>query len=276
MMQDSLSDDIGQNFGLTDHYRRIVSLVPSLTETLFDLGAGERVIARTDYCIHPADQLVTIPSVGGPKSPDLTAILALQPDLILMDRDENRQADAQALMSAGAQVFVTYPQTVQATLDLLWDLAALLHLTTRAGPSIQTIARAYDRTRDVTASWPTVRVFCPIWRDPWMTFSAETYPNDLLCACGAKNILAKHSQRYAQITLDEVAERHPQLILLPNEPFAFSTADAADIHTHAGLSKIPIRHIDGTLLFWPGTRLAQALDQIPPLLADFRPAPAID
>jgi ABC-type Fe3+-hydroxamate transport system substrate-binding protein len=274
MMQDSLTDAIGQSFNRSNRYKRIVSLVPSLTETLFDLGAGQRVVARTDYCIHPADPLVTVPSVGGPKSPDLTAILALQPDLILMDRDENRQADAQALMSAGARVFVTFPQTVQATLDLLWDLAALLHLTAQAGPRIQAIARAYDRTRDITASAPVVRVFCPVWRDPWVTFGAETYPNDLLGVCGAQNIFG-HVQRYPQVTLNEAAKHRPHLILLPNEPFDFSPADAADIHAHAGLSETPIRHIDGTLLFWPGTRLAQALTQLYPLLAGFRP-PAAD
>jgi ABC-type Fe3+-hydroxamate transport system substrate-binding protein len=209
--------------------------------------------------------------VGGPKNPDIEAILYLQPDLILMDRDENRQTDAHALTAAGARVFVTAPYTVQATLDLLWDLAALLHLTAQAGPRIQTIARAYDWTRDVTASEPSVRVFCPIWRDPWMTFNGETYPSDLLRVCGAQNVFADHPKRYAQIPLDEAAARRPQLILLPDEPFAFSPPDAADLGAHADLSEIPIRHIEGTLLFWPGTRLAHALTQLPPLLADFRP-----
>jgi ABC-type Fe3+-hydroxamate transport system substrate-binding protein len=241
--------------------------VPSLTETLFDLTAGERVVGRTDYCIHPAAQVAAIPSVGGTKNPDIEAILSLKPDLILMDRDENRRLDAEALMAAGVRVFATAPHSVQEALDLLWDLATLLDVTTQAGPRIQAIERAYDWTRSAADSLTPVRVFCPIWRDPWMTFNADTYAHDLLCICGAENVFANHDTRYPHVTLDEAAERTPDLILLPSEPFAFSTADAADLTARPALAETPVHLVDGSLLFWPGTRLVRALAQLPPLLA---------
>jgi ABC-type Fe3+-hydroxamate transport system substrate-binding protein len=262
-----ITDILGQTFEPGGRFERIVSLVPSLTESLFDLGAGGRVVGRTDYCIHPPDQTANIPPIGGTKNPDLGAILALRPDLVLMDQDENRRADADALLSAGARVFATAPHSVQEALNLLWNLAVLLDITAQAGPCIQTIERAYDWAWGAIESAPPVRVFCPIWRDPWMTFNADTYAHDLLRICGAENVFAGHKKRYPHITLDEVAQRTPDLILLSSEPFAFSMNDVSAVTGHPALAKKPVRQVDGSLLFWPGTRLARALAQLPPLLA---------
>jgi ABC-type Fe3+-hydroxamate transport system substrate-binding protein len=261
-----ITDILGQTFAAGGRFERIVSLVPSLTESLFDLGAGERVVGRTDYCVHPPDQTASIPSVGGTKSPDLEAILALQPDLVLMDQDENRSADVDALLAAGVRVFATAPRSVQEVLNLLWDVAVLLDVTAQAGPRIQTIERAYDWARGATESAPLVRVFCPIWREPWMTFNANTYSHDLLHVCGAENVFAGHKQRYPRVTFDEVAQRTPGLILLPSEPFDFGPADVAVVTAHSALAETPVRLVDGSLLFWPGTRLARALAQLPSLL----------
>lgn len=262
----TVTDALGQAFELGESYERIVSLVPSLTESLFDLGAGARVVGRTDYCVHPADRVAAIPSLGGTKTPDIQALLALKPDLVLMDQDENRRPDAESLIAAGVRVFATAPRGVQETLDLLWDLATLLGITAEAGPRIQTIERAYDWAQGAAESLTLLRVFCPVWRDPWMTFNADTYPHDLLRVCGAENIFADRDAPYPRITLDEVAERAPDLILLPSEPFAFGPTDVAAVTAHPALTGTPARPVDGSLLFWPGTRLARALAQLPELL----------
>jgi ABC-type Fe3+-hydroxamate transport system substrate-binding protein len=266
MIGTTITDALGQTFEPGGSYERIVSLVPSLTESLFDLGAGERVVGRTDYCVHPADRVAAIPSVGGPRTPDIEAVLSLKPDLVLMDQDENRRPDAEAILSAGMRVFVSAPRGVQDALNLLWNLATVLDITAEAGPRIQTIERACDWARAAAESLTPVCVFCPIWRDPWMTFNADTYPHDLLRLCGAENIFADCEQRYPCITLDEVAERAPDLMLLPGEPFDFSMDDGADLTAHPALAGTPVRLVDGSLLFWPGTRLARALAQLPPLL----------
>jgi len=266
MAASDFTDTWAQGFDLERHYKRIVSLVPSLTETLFDLGCGERLVGRTDYCIHPADAVAAVPSVGGVKTPNIEAILALKPDLVLMDQDENRRADAEALIAAGVQVFATAPRSVQDALNVLWDLTSLLGTTAQAGIRIQAIERAYDWTRGASQFLAPMRVFCPVWRDPWTTFNANTYPHDLLRTCGAENVFADREARYPRVTLDQVTECAPDLILLPNEPFAFTAADAADVKAHPPLAKAPVRFLDGSLLFWPGTRLARALAELPPLL----------
>ncbi len=262
----TVTDALGQAFELGESLERIVSLVPSLTESLFDLGAGERLVGRTDYCIHPIGRMAAIPSLGGTKTPDIEAVLVLDPDLVLMDQDENRRPDAEALISAGVRVFATAPRSVQETLDLLWDLATLLGITAEAGPRIQTIERAYDWARGAAELLTLLRVFCPVWRDPWITFNADTYPYDLLRVCGAQNIFADHEARYPRVTLDEAAERAPDLILLPSEPFAFGLTDVAAVTAHPALTGTPACLVDGSLLFWPGTRLARALAQLPQLL----------
>ncbi|MER3458192.1 MAG: ABC transporter substrate-binding protein, partial [Chloroflexota bacterium] len=102
---------------------RIVSLVPSVTESLFDLGAGHKVVGRTVYCAHPAPQVNVIPAVGGTKNPDIAHILALKPDLVIANQEENRPADVAALQAAGVRVLVSFPRTVRQALDLLWELA---------------------------------------------------------------------------------------------------------------------------------------------------------
>jgi ABC-type Fe3+-hydroxamate transport system substrate-binding protein len=266
MTASNLTDALGQTFDLEHPYERIVSLVPSLTETLYDLGCGERLVGRTDYCIHPADAVATVASVGGAKTPNIEAVLALKPDLVLMDQDENRRADAEALIAAGVQVFGTAPRSVQDALNLLWDLTILLGITTQAGTRIQAIERAYDWTWSAFQSLAPMRIFCPIWPDPWMTFNADTYPHDLLRTCGAENVFADREARYPCVTLDQVTGCAPDLILLPNEPFAFTAAEAAELKAHPSLAKTPVRFLDGSLLFWPGTRLARALAELPSLL----------
>jgi ABC-type Fe3+-hydroxamate transport system substrate-binding protein len=267
MTQTGVTDALNQTFELGRDYERVVSLVPSLTETLFDLGAGERVVGRTDYCIHPADQVAEVTSVGGIKNPNITAILDLRPDLVLMGQDENQRADADALISADVRVFTAAPHSILDTFGLLWDLAALMGITAEAGPRIQSIERTYDWVRGATESLEPMRVFCPIWRDPWMTLNRDTYTHDLLYICGGENVFADYERRYPSISLEEVAERVPDLILLPSEPFAFSIADAAALKAHTALADKAIRLVDGSLLFWPGTRLAHALAQLPQMLA---------
>jgi len=175
---------------------RIVSLVPSVTESLFDLGAGDKVVGRTDYCVYPTPEVESIPAVGGTKNPDVARILALKPDLVIANQEENRPSDVAALQAAGIPVFVSFPRTVRAALDLLWELARLADVHDQATARIEALERLYAQTVAWASSVPPVRVFCPIWRDPWMTFNAATYAHDLLATCGAANVFAERSRRY--------------------------------------------------------------------------------
>ncbi len=241
---------------------RVVSLVPSITESLFDLGMGERVVGVTDYCIYPAEDLADLPRVGGPKDPDIERIVALQPDLVVANREENRKEDVEALEAAGLSVWVTYPRTVTQALEMLWDMVFLLRATERTA-GLLTIEVAYDWARRAAETGRPVRLFCPIWYDPWMTISADTYTHDLLQVCGGQNIFGDHlGSRYPVVELPEVVALEPDLILLPSGPFFFDETHAAELAATPGLTK-NILLVDGTLLTWFGTRLGRALQELP-------------
>lgn len=272
--------------------RRVVSLVPSLTESLFDLDLGDRLIAVTDYCTQPAEYTQHLPKIGGPKNPDISQIVALQPDLVLMNEEENRREDADALQQAGVALWVTAPRTVGEALNLLWQIMDVFDHP-RMVPRVREIERAYDYTLAAARASRPRKVFVPIWKDPWMTFNAETYSHDVLRVCGGANAFANRyrqfplaadlggeeplpddhptvrgkDRRYPRITLEEVIDAQPEIVLLPDEPYPFT---AADIETFARLD-IPAAHtgqillVDGSLLTWFGTRVAYALRDLPAL-----------
>lgn len=247
--------------------RRVVSLVPSLTESLFDLGLGDRLIAVTEYCTRPANGVQALPKVGGTKTPAVERIIALQPDLVLMNDEENRLEDAQTLQAAGIPLWITGPRTVQDALNLLWQIMEVFDDAVMA-PRVREIERAYDITRLAAQASEPVRVFAPIWRNPWMTFNASTYAHDVLRVCGGYNVFAGSALRYPTVTLDEVVAAQPEIVLLPDEPYPFCDADIAEF---SGLD-IPAAHhgriyrLDGSLLTWHGTRVAYALRDLPGLL----------
>lgn len=272
--------------------QRVVSLVPSLTESLFDLDLGDRLIAITDYCTRPAGRVDALPKVGGTKNPDIARIISLRPDLVLLNDEENRREDAGALQAAGVPIWVTGPRTVFEALNLLWTLMDVFDHPVMV-PRVREIERAYDYSLAASRAAEPVRVFVPIWRDPWMTFNRDTYMHDLLRVCGALNVFADRERRfplaadlgqaeplpdddprvagrdrrYPRITLDEVVAAQPDMVILPDEPYLFSDADADELRAldipaaHHGR----IVHIDGSLLTWHGTRVAYALRDLPSL-----------
>lgn len=247
--------------------RRVVSLVPSLTESLFDLDLGDRLVAVTDYCVRPAEGVAGLPKIGGTKTPAVDRIMALQPDLVLMNDEENRLEDAQALRAADIQVWATGPRTIFDALNLLWNLMDVFDHAVMV-PRVREIERAYDYTVAASAVHQPVRVFAPIWRDPWMAFNAATYAHDVLRVCGGANVFAGHDRRYPTVTLDDIAAAQPEIILLPDEPFAFSQADvtllqALDVPAARNRQ---IYLCDGSLMTWHGTRAGYALQELPPLL----------
>jgi ABC-type Fe3+-hydroxamate transport system substrate-binding protein len=254
--------------------RRIVSLVPSLTEALFALGLGERVVGVTEWCVHPADAVAPLAKVGGTKNPDLAAIRALRPDLVLANQEENRKRDVEKLEQAGVQVWVTYPRTVREGAALLAEIAELGASTEArervVAPVLGAVAGAEAALESSRAAGTApARVFCPIWRDPWMAVGAPTYADDLIRLCGGTNVFADHAgRRYPRITLAEIEAAQPEVVLLPDEPYAFSARDRSEL---ARLS-IPaaasgrIHLIDGTFVSWYGPRILRAIELLRRLL----------
>ena len=273
--------------------RRVVSLVPSVTESLFVLGLGQYIVGITDYCVHPADNVKSIPKVGGTKNPDIQKIIGLRPDLVIVNNEENRIEDAKALNAAGLRIWETGPRTVAEAINILWDIVGIFD-ETQMVPRIQLIDRLFDMQSQAAASERRLKTFVPIWKDPWMTFNQDTYIHDLLFHIGADNIFAdrerqfplsadlgqtkpnssteKRDVRFPRITLEEMIKLQPELILLPTEPYAFSEDDAKILYEYdipaAKAGNIYV--IEGSLITWHGTRIAMTLNELPPLIEDAR------
>ncbi len=271
----------------------VVSLVPSITESLFDLKLDSALVGRTDYCIYPKSEVERIESIGGTKNPDVERIIELSPQLVLANWEENRKEDVEKLQSAGVPVWVTFPITVPDVFNLLWNIMYLFE-ETKMVARIRLIEQTYDWvygiTKDNEVDNP-ISVFAPIWLDPLMTFNEDTYPHHLLAVCGGQNVFANRQRqfpleadlgqtepfpdddpriegkdrRYPRITLQEVVKKQPDVILLPSEPFAF-TEEHLPIFQQLDVPAAKngcIHLVDGSLLTWHGTRIAYALNDLP-------------
>jgi ABC-type hemin transport system substrate-binding protein len=207
------------------------------------LAWGVDVVGCTRFCLRP--HLV---HVGGTKDPDIAAIVALRPDLVVMDREENRAADADALGAAGLPVFATH---VVALDGLAGELAALA-----AAVEIDPPASVW-----AAALPPRLTAFVPIWRRPWMTIGGDTYGSTLLAHLGVINAFAS-ARRYPTVDLAEVAA---DVVLLPNEPYPFAARHVAELH--AVLGRLPVRLVDGQDLFWWGVRTPAAIERLDAILS---------
>ncbi|TMA32726.1 MAG: cobalamin-binding protein [Deltaproteobacteria bacterium] len=253
--------------------QRIVSLVPSLTEALFDLGLGPSVVGVTDWCVHPAAGVADLAKVGGTKNPSIARVLELRPDLVIANREENRERDVERLRAAGVPVWVTYPRTVAEGVALVRELAQLGAPAERAQPLIRELETALEQARAARPGRPTP-VFCAIWKHPWMAVGADTYADDLLALCGGRNVFAhRRERRYPIVSDAEIAAAQPEVILLPDEPYAFGACDVAEVAALATPASAAgrIHCIDGTLISWYGPRIARALAEVGALLGENAP-----
>ena len=242
--------------------QRIVSLVPSHTETLHALGLADRVVGRTRFCIHPEPWVSTIPSVGGTKDALLDAILTQTPDLVVADHDENPKALVEELQAAGVEVLWSEIATVA-------DAASFIERLGRAcgaEGAARTHAKAIrDAQREVAGAGGGKTVFCPIWHNPWMTFDGTAYPSAMLEAVGLRNAFARHDgPRYFEVAAAEVAASPAEWVLLPTEPFPFHKRRDFVETAAFGACGAPerVRIIDGEALTWFGVRTAPGLREL--------------
>jgi len=249
--------------------RRIISLVPSITETLCALGLADALVGITVYCVEPREVVRGKTRIGGEKNPDLEKIRKLEPDLVIANIEENLRDHVDTLRSWSIPVWVTYPRTVAEGIQLIANLGAVTGTEARAAELLAQIEPLYERVVSAAARRTPVAVFYPIWRGPYMTINRDTYIHDMLRVCGARNVFADWPERYPTVTLDEVAAQRPAVILLPDEPFRFRRAHLGDF---AGYTDVPavrdgrIHLVDGKPFSWHGPRIAEALRQVPALI----------
>jgi ABC-type Fe3+-hydroxamate transport system substrate-binding protein len=242
---------------------RIVSLVPSLTEALFAFGVGKRVVGVTKYCEEPAALVASLPKVGGTKTPDLSAIGDLCPDVVIASVEENREQDIVALRNGGTAVFVTHYPSVAAALAGLQTLADIVG-------AVDGRRRWLHEAQMAVAATPSeqrpVPYFCPIWRHPYMIARRDTYMADLLALAGGISAFPNEGDaRYNAVDLAGLGEAAPELILLPDEPYPFSAKHLADFEPYGtvpAVARQQLHFIDGKALTWYGPRTTLALAQL--------------
>ena len=225
--------------------RRVVSLVPSLTEALASVDRGA-LVGVTDWCTHPGD--LEVPRIRGTKNPDTRAIAALAPDLVIANKEENRELDVRRLRAAGVEVWVTDIETVPQSITSMerlfdealgWDRPAWLGTARQLWCTDPTPARA--------------RVAVPIWRDPWMVVGRDTFTGDLLARAGLPNVFADHVERYPALDLAVIDGGGADAVLLPDEPYVFTADDGP-----ASFARTPTELVEGRLITWYGPSLIEA------------------
>jgi ABC-type Fe3+-hydroxamate transport system substrate-binding protein len=254
--------------------RRVVSLVPAMTESLFDLGLGARVAGVTALCVRPAEVIGRVPTVGMPGAVDMERVMSLRPELVIASADENDAAQIEAMQRMGLAVWVTKPRSVRDMFNLLWNI---MHVFDE-GKFVERV-RAIEWTCDwlerLSAQREPVSAFVALSSDPLRTCAPNTYMSDLLRICGAATVPAvlppggdSLDALYPALDWDQVAECRPAVVLLP-----MVDVDRYAVPADAALSaSIPARwhdHVkvlDEALLTWAGTRVAQAFQVLPGLL----------
>ena len=237
------TDDTGREVGLPGEVRRVVSIVPSLTEAVAATAPG-LLAGATDWCTHPAD--LDVLRVRGTKNPDVDAIVALGPDLVVANAEENREPDLEALRAAGVPVWVTDVRTLDQAFDSLERMLAACGLV-RPG-WLDEAERAWA---DAAALVPRRRALVPIWRRPWMAVGSDTFTGAVLARLGADNVLAGVPDRYPRIVVDALPP--VDLVVLPDEPYRFAADDGPE-----AFPGVPAALVSGRHLTWYGPSLVEA------------------
>lgn len=263
--------------------QRIVSLVPSHTESLHDLGLADRVVGRTRFCIHPSPWVDTIPAVGGTKDAKLERILALDPDLVVADKDENPKALVDALEAAGVEVLWSEIDSVPDAAAFLERLGEACGVPDTAQVAAQATLRTLMDVRAAAGPEP-VPVFCPIWHAPWMAFDRTAYPHAMLEAVGLWNVFAdaravagSAGRKYFEVQASDVAASPARWTLLPTEPFPFhrqrDKVDTAPLGAAGAAARV--RVVDGEALTWFGTRTQRGLRDLARMATQVREQDAL-
>ena len=239
---------------------RLISLCPSLTELVFDLGRGADLVGRTKFCVHPAGRVERVESVGGTKNPKVARIIELAPDLVLLNEEENRREDAEALAAAGVRCHVSFPRDIEGTARMVRDIGAVLERPAEGERIAADIERRAARVRERARLAPVVRYAYLIWRRPWMVAGGDTFVTAMLALAGGENVFATHSERYPTVTPEELAAADPDAVLLSSEPFPFKARHADELAAATGIPRERMHLVDGEYLTWHGSRTPDGID----------------
>ncbi|MDX1642278.1 MAG: helical backbone metal receptor [Balneolaceae bacterium] len=232
----------------------IASLVPSLTELLFDLGLGENVTGRTRFCIHPKETIESVPIVGGTKNPRLDKIREIKPDLIIANKEENRKEDIEELKQ-DFEVYVSEISTINEALFTIHDIGWKCGVEEKAKALIQEIQ---EKMEGVPDEKPMTAAYM-IWRDPWMSVGGDTYIHSVMEHWKLKNIYADKT-RYPTTSLETLSSKKPDVILLSSEPYPFKEKHIKEVGDVCKGTSIIL--VNGEWFSWYGSRMVKAFEQL--------------
>jgi ABC-type Fe3+-hydroxamate transport system substrate-binding protein len=253
---------------------RIVSLCPSLTELVFDLGRGDDLVGVTSWCVHPADGVARIEKVGGTKDPDVERVVELAPDLVLLNEEENRREDGERLTAAGVPCHVSMPRSTAETAAMCRSIGRALGREAEGERIARDIEARTARVVAAAAGKPEVAWAYLIWRKPWMSVNRDTFAHALLAQAGGRNVFADEPERYPEITPERLAAESPDVVLLCTEPFPFQGKHADELAAATGLARARFVIADGEYLSWHGSRTPDGIDYAERLIAAARDAAA--
>lgn len=246
-----LKDQTGREVSLHQPAKKIVSLVPSITELLFDLGLKDEVIGITKFCIHPNEWFRSKKRIGGTKNIDIDKIQSLQPDLVIANKEENVEEQISALASF-TNVYISDISNLQEALQMIADVGRLCDKTISSQEIIQKIEHEFDQLKKVSAR---KKVLYLIWQKPCMSVGSDTFIHDMLQCCGFENACS-NQLRYPQFTDDEIKMLQPDFIFLSSEPFPFKEKHIEQFQSISPTAKVILT--DGEYFSWYGSRLMNA------------------
>lgn len=232
----------------------IVSLVPSLTELLFDLGLGDQVVGRTRFCIHPENEVESVSIIGGTKNPRIDKIQSIKPDLVIANHEENRKEDVEELQK-NFEVMVTEISTIEEALFGIHQIGKRCNALDEANELIKNIQSELNKRPDE----PTLSAAYLIWRNPWMTIGGDTYVHSVLSEWNLVNVFGDN-RRYPKISLEQMNDLQPDVILLSSEPFPFKEKHIKEVNEACPNSSVIL--VDGEWFSWYGSRMLTSFKKL--------------
>jgi ABC-type Fe3+-hydroxamate transport system substrate-binding protein len=254
-MQNSFTDQLGNHITINFPPKRIISLVPSQTELLFDLGLNDEVVGLTKFCIHPIDKFATRTKVGGTKKLNFEAIRALRPDLIIGNKEENTKAEIE-LLQQEFPVWMSDVNTLEQAQQMIIDLANVVDRAPEAAYLSHLIGAGFRDLQTLAAQKQIdTKVAYVIWKDPYMFAGQNTFINDVMTKLGLRNVIS--ISRYPEVDFEALKLTNLQFLLLSSEPYPFSEKHVEELRKQ--LPDVEIMIVDGEMFSWYGSRLVKAV-----------------
>ncbi len=244
--------------------QRIISLVPSITETLFDLGLEKKIVGITDYCIHPKEKVKEVTKIGGTKNPNIELITDLKPDLIIADKNENTQSQVEKLMKI-SPVFVMDVNNYEEALSMILLLGTISDRKQTAEGMVSDIQNSFQDLQSLDHS---KTVFFPIWKGPCMTINKDTYIHSMIHKIGLINAFADSDTHYPQVSDQELNDLQPDFVFLPSEPCSYTPEDV--VYCKSLFPNAKVIELDGQMFAWYGSRLLKASFYLQKLVTELK------